>query len=723
MLKRKKFKFYFHNSAFLKLSEGPVRKSVPWKKLILWPARAAFVLSYWVGYILYEFSRMAKQFSVSDWQNTVKSAKLRTKIFSSSKPVMNFAVFLIILLVPLGLIESFRLAAKALETKEKVNKFTIAGLAQFQEAKNNLSEQDFKAAGDSFSLAQKSFSTGKKELEQTGDLLGGLVNLAPMKQQADLLIETATEAAKIGSEFSVFAEQMDMLKMTPAGFSPQGNLSFSEIMDRMEASVSKIDIGINRITDNLQKIDAKSLPQEYQQSFTEKFQSLNALSSNFKNLKSIFEIFKKTFSGNSRVLILMQNNNELRPTGGFIGSFASLSLKEGSIESLKVDSVYALDGQLQESITPPQPILNVNQRWYLRDANWFADFPQSAKKLSAFYEKEGGETPDIIMTMTPNLIIDLIRLTGPVELPKYQVTLTPENFVELTQVISSDYTDMPENKPKQILADLVPVLFDRLSKLTDEQKGTFLEMLQKNLNEKQVMFYAQNAQLQSLYQAFNWAGKILSSDRDYLSIFSANLEATKSDLFIDQSAKLVTKIGLDGTITNRLTLTRHNRLPKIDKTYNNSFIRVLVPKGSRLLENQGFDFKVLDAEKPVNQKIDDDVLAWEKSAVRDLVSGTTIGEESGKTFFGNWQKLEGGETREITLVYQLPYKLKDTDRYSLLLQKQPGIGNMPFTHEVNFEDRRLEWSSFEPQDLTANSYVKNLELNRDQILGVVFVRR
>ena len=484
MLKRKKFKFYFHNSAFLKLSEGPARKGLPWKKLVLWPARAAFLLSYWVGYILYEFSRMAKQFSVSDWQNTLKSAKQRTKSFSSSKPVMNFAVFLIILLIPLGLIESFRLAAKALETKEKVNRLTVAGLAQFQEAKNNFSDQDFKAAGNSFSLAQKSFSTGKKELEQTGNLLGGLVNLAPMKQQADLLIETATEAAKIGSEFSVFAEQMDMLKITPAGFAPQGNLSFSEIMDRMEASVSKIDTGINRITENLQKIDAKSLPQEYQQNFTEKFQSINTLSSNFKNLKSIFEIFKKTFSGNNRVLILMQNNNELRPTGGFIGSFASLSLKDGTIESLKVDSIYALDGQLQENITPPLPILNVNQRWYLRDANWFADFPQSAKKLSAFYEKEGGETPDIIMTMTPNLIIDLIRLTGPVELPKYQVTLTPENFVELTQVISSDYTDMPENKPKQILADLVPVLFDRLSKLTDEQKSMFLEMLQKKPERK-----------------------------------------------------------------------------------------------------------------------------------------------------------------------------------------------------------------------------------------------
>jgi len=723
MPKRKKFKFYFHNSAFLKLSEGPMRKAFPWRKLLYWPIRALYEISYWVGYVLYEFSLLVKFFSIRDWHQTVKSLKKRIQTFANAKPAMNFAVFVIILLLPLCLIESSRLAARALETKDKVLKLTVAGLSQFQQAKTDLGSQDFKAAGNSFLLAQKSFATGKKELDQVGSLLGGLGNLAPMKRQADLLVETATEAANVGAEFAVFAEQMNQLKMTPAGFAPLGNSSFPEILDRMEASVSKIDLGISRISQNLERVDAKNLPPDYRQDYKEKFQSFNALASNFKNLKSIFEIFKITFGGHNRVLVLMQNNNELRPTGGFIGSFASLNLKNGGIESLKVDSIYALDGQLKEDIAPPQPILNVNQRWYLRDANWFADFPQTAKKLSAFYEKEGGETPDIVMAMTPNLIIDLIRLTGPVEMPKYQVTLTPDNFVELTQVISSDYADMPENKPKQILADLVPVLFDRLSKLTEEQKSLFLEMLQKNFNEKQIIFYARNTQLQNLYQTFNWAGQVLSTDRDYLSVVSANLEATKSDLFIDQKARLVTTISPDGTITNRLTLTRHNRLPKLEKTYNTSFIRILVPKGSKLLENQGFDFKVLDAEKPLSQKIDDDVMAWEKSAVRDLVSGTTIGEEAGKTFFGNWQRLEGGQTREITLVYQLPYKLKDVDRYSLLLQKQPGLANMPFTHEVHFENRSLEWSSFQPQDLTANAFSKDLDLNRDQMLGSVFVRR
>lgn len=636
---------------------------------------------------------------------------------------MNLMIFVIVLLLPFGLIEVFRLAADAVETKDRALQFTALGLEKLQQAKNDLNKQDFQSAGNSFLLAERSFKTSKENLSQMGSLLGGLVNLIPIKRQADLLLDTASLAAQVGSEFSFFAEQVNQLQITPAGFVTTGDFRFSELTSRMETSLMKIGRGFELINENLKNIDPNILPVGYRENFVEKTNSFQELMKNFQNLKNLFKIFRLTFDGQSQIFVLLENNNELRPTGGFIGSFASLNIDNGSIKSLKVDSIYALDGQLQENIVPPEPIFNVNNRWYLRDANWFVDFPSSAKKLSTFYEKEGGETPDIVIAVTPNLIIDLLRLTGPVEMPKYGVTLNPDNFVELTQVVSSDYATMPENKPKQILADLVPILFDRLAKLSDVQKPDFLAALQKNLNEKHILLYSRNSQLQNLYETFGWSGKVLDTDRDYLAVVNANLGATKSDLAVEQKIKLETEISSDGTITNRLTISRHNSLPELDQTFNDSFIRVLVPEGSKLLENQGFDYRPLGMKKPFNQKTDDEVMAWEKGTVRDVVSGTLIGSESGKTFFGNWQKLTGGQTRNIVLVYQLPFKLKDVDRYSLLLQKQAGALNQSFTQEVRFEDRKLEWSNFQPQNLTANSYSQTLELNRDQMLGAVFVHR
>ena len=90
--------------------------------------------------------------------------------------------------------------------------------------------------------------------------------------------------------------------------------------------------------------------------------------------------------------MLFENNNELRATGGFIGTYGNLKILNGKIQNIRVSSIYDLDGQLTENIKPPNPLLNVNSKWYMRDSNWFADFPQTAKTVSGFYEKKVGNT-------------------------------------------------------------------------------------------------------------------------------------------------------------------------------------------------------------------------------------------------------------------------------------------------------------------------------------------
>ncbi|HCX28112.1 MAG TPA: hypothetical protein DHI91_03160, partial [Candidatus Portnoybacteria bacterium] len=53
------------------------------------------------------------------------------------------------------------------------------------------------------------------------------------------------------------------------------------------------------------------------------------------------------------------------------------------------------------------------------DANWFADFPSSAKKIMSFYEKAGGSTADGVISLTPTIIERLLSMTGPIEMPAY----------------------------------------------------------------------------------------------------------------------------------------------------------------------------------------------------------------------------------------------------------------------------------------------------------------
>src|SRR3990167_11111074 len=79
-----------------------------------------------------------------------------------------------------------------------------------------------------------------------------------------------------------------------------------------------------------------------------------------KNLQSEASILFDLagFHGAKRHLILFQNPNELRPTGGFWGSLDVLKVEQGHVVNLKTSDVYALDGPSEKmpKIIPPLPI-------------------------------------------------------------------------------------------------------------------------------------------------------------------------------------------------------------------------------------------------------------------------------------------------------------------------------------------------------------------------------
>lgn len=368
-------------------------------------------------------------------------------------------------------------------------------------------------------------------------------------------------------------------------------------------------------------------------------------------------------------------------------------------------------------------MLNVNTKWYMRDSNWFTHFPQSAKIISNFYEKEGGETPDLIIAMTPDLIIDWLKITGPLFLPHYGLTLTPDNFIEQTQVATTLNENSPINAPKQILADLVPLLLQKLSETDSVAWPQIIQSLQNNLSQKQIVLYAKDPELQNELSTFHWEGGILPSSRDYLSVVSSNLGGTKSDLYIEQKNELKTTISQQGDITNELTITRVNRLPNLEGTENTSFVRIFVPQGSKLVSVLGFDYKNLEFPPDENYKIDSDVLNWEKHSLRDVLSGTTIGQEAEKTFFGNWLTVKGGESRTVKIIYQLPFKLNGIDNHSLLLQKQIGQTSQNLNWDITFSGRSLAWKNFDPTIMETGRLSHDIILNKDYFFGLVLTKQ
>ncbi len=615
-----------------------------------------------------------------DIKTTAYFLPKRFKILFKLQFLKTLFLFLLVCLAAWAGIASLHLVAQGISLKDRILKTAFLGNSYLSNAKTSLASQNIDQAQTSFYRAYQTFSSAKSDIAQSGDVLNSLLTLLPQKQAADSLLNSAQEISSAGQDLVTLDAQLKTLNISQSGVVSSSGTT-KDSLNSISDTLDKVTTKITNAADQIAQIKPETLPANNREMFVSLNNQLQNAKLALENLNSIFTLSKSLLLGQKTVLLLFENNNELRAGGGFIGTYGAIKLDDGAIKSLKISSIYDLDGQLLDIIKPPQPMLNVGDRWYMRNSNWFADFPLSAKKASDFYEKEAGETPDVVIAITPDLIIDLLKITGSVNLPKYGVTLTPENFIEQTQVTTTLSNDLPTNQPKQILADLFPILLQRLSNLDKLNWPQIILSLQNELTQKQIVIYSRDQDTEAQLDSFGWAGKVESSQRDYLMVATSNLGGTKTDLSVDSQYDLTSNLSKDGSVTNTLKITRTNKFPNLDNTDNLSYLRIFAPLGSKLVDSSGFDFKPLDFPSGLKYSIDDDVLAWEKNSVTDNLTGTRIGQESGKTFFGNWLDIKGGSSRTVSLSYTLPFKIDSVDQYSLFcknrlaayLQISPGL--------------------------------------------------
>lgn len=720
--KKTEFKFYLqkdHSFDFQKKRHV----LLSWRNMFMELPRflwaVVFGTCFKVGLAVYKSALRLLKYLKDQVVSTAQSARQRFKLVNNLSFGRTVAIFLAVAIIGYGGLSTFHILARALEFKNRLVSIAVLGSQDLTDAKNALQGSDVNGAQAKFQTAYRTFTVGQTQLADENQGLMDLLNLLPQKQDSDKLFAAAKLLSAAGQNFTKAYQSLSGIDITATGLSSQG-------AGKVDLAGAKISIDtalgqINRAGALLEGVNANDLPASYREKMISLQQNYTLLQKAFTSLQDSINLAFNLLNGDKHLLLLMENNNELRPTGGFMGTFGDAHIVDGNLLSLNISSIYDLDGQLTKFIQPPFPVYQVNDRWFLRDSNWFADFPATAKKITHFYELEGGNTPDEIVAVTPTVMQNLLALTGPIDLPHYGVTLTQDNFIQTIQTESGVRPDQLDNKPKQILADLFPVVITRLGALPKDQFPQLLQVIQDSLNQKQLVMYSRDPDTEAQINSYNWGGGILDSNRDYLAVISANLNGSKTDLFLKQSLSLKTNIDDKGNITDQLTITKTNTMPDSPSSTNSSFIRIMVPQGSLLVSNLGFDY---NTSTPLllraGFQMDPDVADWENSIMKDFVSGTSIGSEAGKTFFGNWLTVKGGETKTVTLTYKLPFKLKDPDQFSLLAQKQIGALPSDFSYEVDFNSRHVLWQAFSPDNLQADNFTYNFSLDKDYLLGEVF---
>lgn len=392
-------------------------------------------------------------------------------------------------------------------------------------------------------------------------------------------------------------------------------------------------------------------------------------------------------------LFLLENNTEIRPTGGFIGTYGILKVKDGEISAFTTDNVYNLDVPAEEylSIAPPEPLVKYLKadRWFFRDSNWSPDFPEAAEKALWFYEQERGPISnfDGVIAVTPTFIESLIELTG--DLTVQGITFNKENFVDTLQYqVERGYyrQGISDSERKEVIGQLSSMLLDRLLSLPQSKWDDFWNTFTNDIERKQILIYLRDANAQSTVSQENWGGEVAESPGDYVMIIDANMAALKSDPGVMRSIDYRVE-QVDGSAQAKLKITYRNEGTITWKsTRYRSYTRIYVPLGSRLIDSTGF---------VTNDKLQN-----------GQPTAASTDTEVGKTVFAGFIAVEPQSEIMVELNYTLPEPVSrqfQQGDYSLLWQKQAGAAAyqlsvnlvMPFKSKVRLP---ADWLDIDNHD-------------------------
>ncbi len=367
-------------------------------------------------------------------------------------------------------------------------------------------------------------------------------------------------------------------------------------------------------------------------------------------------------------LIEVLDSTELRPGGGFIGNYGIATLSGGRLASAHITDTVLLDHPYEQAgHYVPYPKADIwfrnylsPQGWSLRDSNLSADFPTTAAYAERAYTTEGGNVPlQGVIAITPALIQHALAITGPISVPEYGETVTPQNLVALIHYHQlggsaagegSSYIPSPDghsSERKRFTELLAEHFLARVQQLPSAALPKLLHVLVDSLHTKDLQIYFNNGAAERVLQLMHQDDTIQAPPGDHLFIVDANVSPNKANSFIVNTVHDQVTIDGHGNAVHRTTIVYAWTLPGRDYGHPiyRDYVRIYTPPGSKLSEQEG----------------------WQP-----LGSSTAYGDQVWAGFF----TLVYGQTRTITLVWT-SYGVARNDvngwHYQYLLQRQAGI--------------------------------------------------
>jgi len=446
--------------------------------------------------------------------------------------------------------------------------------------------------------------------------------------------------------------------------------------------------------------------------------------------------------GRRDYLLIAQNPDELRATGGLITGAGTLTFDDGRLVDLSIGDSVAVDNLAAGPYpSPPEPLLRYMgiQLWVFRDSNWSPDFPTSARTAMDLYKLGQRRTVSGVIAFDPAAIQLLLTAIGPVSVEGIPEPITAENVVPyMRNVILYTHSGVDQASAApwwlQRKAFMAPLARAMIAKIESGPANVDLLALaratQRILDERHMLIAVQHSGAAAILARRGWDGAVQPGVNDFLMLVDSNLGYNKVNAQIRQEATYLVDLSdlsaptalLSVQYTHRLntavacdqargfeTIITIRRYEELMVGCYWDYLRVLIPGGSHL---------VAATVQPIPGE-------WLLSGIGDdgaaRLSAGEAGTEAVQTFF----VLPPATEHQIVLRYRLPAAVLSQDaqgwHYYLRLQKQAGTDSIPIAVNLRLPPTAaISSTSSTPTMRIDQTLSFGFTLNQDQQLEVNF---
>jgi hypothetical protein len=426
-------------------------------------------------------------------------------------------------------------------------------------------------------------------------------------------------------------------------------------------------------------------------------------------------------------LVLVLNDDELRPGGGFITGIGEVRLDAGRVVTMTFGDSYAVDDFSQPYPEPPLPMqrfLGVDL-WVFRDSNWSPDFPMAIEQGLELYRPGHPVTVDGVVAVDQQAAVRLVDAIGPLEMDGASEPITGDTL--LSYIHDSWAPEEGETlgdwwgHRKSFMGTLAEAGMAKVER-GDVDWSKVGKTLLEVLEQRHMQVYLKNAPAAAVLAERKWDGGLLPVRGDFLYLVEANIGYNKVSAKIERAMTYTVDLTQSPPQAHLTLIYTHTSTvdypcePEVryDPVYTQmmdrcywAYLRLYLPEGVRLIDV---------STHPIPGSAMWDGEPWDGVPVMEPA-------EEGHAVVGQALLLPTASRTVLEFTYALPDTVVQSEgscgTYRMDLQKQAGISRIPAEVTLSLpQSAVLLEAEPQPDKIEAGRLFYQWVLDKDQGLVV-----